>query len=189
MKKENTAASTFPAVIVGANRHSIRHKADALVSFLAPLQQLSCDDIHAIKNLEAAMEFMEDDTYDAWIESCRILDKLQEYDGEYYRSMVTGSNLPLAKQMLLINLHILYENANRLGFRCGVVTYDNETLNVLAKDVRPWIDEVLYTIKHMLQVIATEDAGNIMDKEQYEALNQKVRKLNGEVISFYEMRM
>ena len=59
MKKENTAANTFPAVIVGANRHSISHKADALVSFLTPLQQLSLDDIHTIKTLEAAMEFME----------------------------------------------------------------------------------------------------------------------------------
>jgi len=103
--------------------------------------------------------------------------------------MVSCCNLPAAKQMLLINLHILYDNARKLGCRCIAVTYDNKTLNVLAKEARPWIGAVLDAIRIILITLTEKDCNNNWGTENYKVLNHMVRKLNGEVISFYEMGM
>jgi len=189
MKIKVTGTTEAKEIILEANRYGIETKVEDLMLFLTPLLPLSSDTIRCIKNLEALMDFIDECNDETLSESYHIMELLREYNGTFYRNMVNNSTLPLAKQMLLVNLHILYENANRLRVRCGVVTYDNETLNVLAKVVQPWIDAVIYTIKRMLRVIATEDVENIMDPKQYEALNQKVRGLNGEVISFYEIGM
>jgi len=191
MRNENTAATnnTFPVAPINANLRSIENKVADLSLFLAPLQPFLCDEIKCIKDLGATIEFNDEYTYDALIETYRILNELQKYDGTFYRDMVSRSNLPTSKQILLMNLHILYDNARRLNCRCIAVTYDNEILNVLAKDVREWTGAVLDTVRHTLQVIAEKDCNNNWGLNNYEALNCMVRRLNGEVISFYEMGM
>lgn len=162
---------TIPEIFLLKNRNEAERKSDVLSLFLSPIPSESAKDtLHDIKNLAAAMDFLEGNTMAAYNEGRGIIQKLDAYlNVKNYINMIKESSLTNKQQDFFILLAIVYSNAEKLSLRYDVGDSLDENQEKM---------KYLEMIKSVIQIMLVIAAEKMPDDVFCRTVNSRLKKLN-----------